>query len=155
MPNKKQVDKVGRHSPRWTDMAHVVKVVFSDGEFEELRRQAGLVPMSRWIRVKVCGAAGPTPKIPKKAAVGTEVTPEMVTAESRPLLRDAVEKFNASYFGYPLPPACQIEKVEEAVQAEYVEHPSHPKPKKSKTCAHGTEQGYNCWQCGGLARVEK
>jgi hypothetical protein len=33
-------------------------------------------------------------------------------------------------------------------------------PKKSKgrektkpVCAHGTEKGYNCWQCGGLAKI--
>ena len=27
-------------------------------------------------------------------------------------------------------------------------------PKKiSKTCPHGTEKGYRCWNCGGLAKI--
>lgn len=26
--------------------------------------------------------------------------------------------------------------------------------KSSKTCKHGTEKGYHCWQCGGLAVIE-
>lgn len=26
--------------------------------------------------------------------------------------------------------------------------------KKVKTCVHGKERGWNCWQCGGVARVE-
>lgn len=30
-----------------------------------------------------------------------------------------------------------------------------PKPKKAvKTCVHGKERGFNCWQCGGMAKVE-
>ena len=29
-----------------------------------------------------------------------------------------------------------------------------PAPRKAvKKCVHGTEKGYNCWQCGGLAVI--
>lgn len=34
------------------------------------------------------------------------------------------------------------------------ERATAPNPsKKVKVCAHGTEKGYNCWQCGGIAKV--
>lgn len=26
-------------------------------------------------------------------------------------------------------------------------------PKEPKRCQHGTEQGWNCWQCGGMAKA--
>jgi len=30
----------------------------------------------------------------------------------------------------------------------------HTKQKTAKACVHGTEKGFNCWQCGGVAKVE-
>ena len=30
----------------------------------------------------------------------------------------------------------------------------HVARKGAKTCAHGTAQGYHCWQCGGKANVQ-
>lgn len=29
-----------------------------------------------------------------------------------------------------------------------------PEVVKGKTCAHGTKRGWNCWMCGGVAKVE-
>jgi hypothetical protein len=40
--------------------------------------------------------------------------------------------------------------LEKGVVTEKVENA--PKPKK--TCKHGKEKGYHCWQCGGVAQVE-
>jgi hypothetical protein len=90
-------------------MAHVVKVVFSDDEYEEVVRKAGLVPVSRWIRSVVTGGAK-----------GVEAT-KPLKKNSKPAKAEAVPVVEADpapqYFGDTLPPNPEIEKVEPAIQS--------------------------------------
>lgn len=72
----------------------------------------------------------------------------------RELMRDALREY--------LDRRSDIERVKEPLPAiikTAADIPPIPKRRETpaavpgKTCIHGIERGYNCWQCGGLATI--
>lgn len=85
-------------------MARRIAVILSDEEYEQVKLDAGIAPLSAYFRALA-------------------VRPRIVASGSSPESKEPVEQeFDAA-------------------------------KKKSITCAHGTQKGYRCWQCKGIAVI--
>jgi hypothetical protein len=134
----------------------VIKVTLSDEEYKEVLRVAQREPLGSFARRVILAECarietmGSEPRrergMTEKRPEAREVTPYSGSAE---MPTDPKPKKFGTAFGDPLPEGAEIVEVTEAVMPE-----AAPKPKKKvKSCVHGTEQGNNCWQCGGVAKI--
>jgi hypothetical protein len=52
------------------------------------------------------------------------------------------------------PVATDEEVIQKSIQDGWIQPAKKRRPLKPK-CEHGTEKGYRCWQCGGVAQIGK
>jgi len=83
------------------------------------------------------GGVGEGPKISEKPEVGTGTIERIARADDF-----VAEQAN------PVPP--EVKNPPDEISSP----PKKRRASVKKVCRHGTEKGYNCWQCGGLAAVE-
>lgn len=69
-------------------------------------------------------------------------------SKSKSKLKDTCDNLVSSLVGSN---PTRVAGARRAVQGERTTGASVSQ-QKSKTCIHGIQMGYNCWQCGGLAK---
>ena len=111
-----------------------ITVLLSEEEYTQVRSNAGLVPLSRWFKSLALGV--------KESRAKTNPIPDV---QSQPAIRADVGR-------KPLP-ASTVAALRE--QIPELKTANELPAKRARTCAHGTAQGYACWQCGGKAQIEQ
>jgi hypothetical protein len=125
-----------------------VTVLMSEEEYAQVRRNANHVPLSTWFRNLALGERKPREEanrisdVPRNAAIRADVGRESVPAgpTAKPAIPEARSRSVAARL------KAQIPELKTANEL--------PAP-RGKVCAHGTAQGYACWQCGGKAQIEQ
>jgi hypothetical protein len=118
--------------PRKFDKRKAVTIYVSEADWKWIRLQSGELSVSEW-----CG------EVLLSKVRGQQGT-EAILAE--------YEKNHPEHAEIDRAALSMTKGVAEQLHAIIKEA---VKPvKKVKTCAHGKEKGYHCWQCRGLANVE-
>lgn len=100
-------------------------MILSDAQYEQVKKAAGLVPLSAWFRdLGLCATDQPAAQRPMLAAY-----------------REAIKLPDVTFSAAP--PSDRQAGYSKLVDG-----------RTKRTCKHGIERGYNCWQCGGLAVIE-
>jgi hypothetical protein len=124
--------------------SQVIKLRVTQEELNTLNVERGDVTMSAYLRRKLF----PAITVKELRAHVTEVKKHEILPVDG--------KYSASQFA-PTPPLkaeeSQKAQIEVGLPTVGTRSPRQEKPAKGKTCRHGTEKGYNCWQCGGLAQI--
>jgi hypothetical protein len=111
---------------------HRVTVLLSDEEYTQVRSMAGLVPLSAWFRGLALNVG----------QVRTENRPVTERNEGKQIREAAVDRKSR--------PAD--EKGSIAPSRLGGNPPPETKPRK---CYHGVTEGFECYVCGGLAKVKE
>lgn len=109
-------------------------VILTDAEYAEVKRRAGLVPLSRWFKELALGEFKDNTGVPRNKPV--RVAGRGVAAPERPA--------NVAAGPYDEEGALPVSLPVEPTQ-----------PIKRRECDHGIMAGYHCWRCGGKAQVNK
>jgi hypothetical protein len=104
-------------------------------EMREIKKQAGDVPISKWCKKRVLESM----TMPSSTAIPKDTNVPHDTKAN------------------PIPDMPSNAAVHADVGRDAMPAVPAPKPAKSatRTCVHGTAQGYRCWQCGGKAKVNE
>ena len=112
-------------------------------EFRKMAKAAaasGGMTLGRWMELTIALGAGVSEPEKKSPETGRPTIREVVEGKAVPLLSPAEAPLNEEEL---------VAAASNPVEKE--EKPAGRKPRV--VCQHGTERGYNCWQCGGLART--
>jgi hypothetical protein len=145
-----------------------ITVLMSEEELREVRRRAGLVPLSRYMKEAALKGVGskleagpseaeieelernnPAPRNPMEH-------PQIVGVNLSALVRSGLVSASATPPGMDGILEIPVKKsaIEPITASSASTAPILEQIKKRKQCVHGKSKGYNCWQCGGLAKVD-
>lgn len=115
------------------------------------RADAAGLTVSDWIREKCrLGEANAIPDLPKDRDVHPPAKRgvDHVKNAEKPAITALREQIPELTVAAELPSGSVLDRLP-VVGEQHVAKPG------AKTCKHGTQKGYRCWQCGGLANVEQ
>lgn len=113
-----------------------VKITLTDEEYERFKEAAGYEPLASWAKRMILSTFGASsPKGNRQNSSERSQRDRLATDEVG--LTPATGFCDTASHYAPKPEISEKTKSKREV----------------KKCQHGTEKGYNCWQCGGIAKV--